>query len=94
MKSIICAVLLATTVVKQKGKAFSPSALTIKAGDTIEFENDDTITHNVFAKSEAAVFDLKQQAPGAKSAATFARPGVVEVRCAIHPGMKLVVTIQ
>lgn len=103
MKSISCVFVAglftasgqaATVVVTQKDKAFSQAALVLKAGDSIVFENNDTIAHNVFAASPAATFDLKQQKPGAANTVLFDKPGVVEVRCAIHPRMKLVVTVK
>jgi plastocyanin len=83
----------AVLVVSQKGRAFVPAAVTVKAGDSVAFVNDDSITHNVFAKGEVAQFDLKQQPPGQRNEVVFAKPGTVEVRCAIHPSMKLVVTV-
>lgn len=95
MSLFVTAFLIADSVlIQQKNRAFSPATLELEVGDTVAFVNDDTITHNVFSKSEALTFDLKQQAPGQKNMVAFAKPGVVEVRCAIHPGMKLMVTVK
>jgi plastocyanin len=81
-------------VVGQKDKQFSTSAITIKRGETIQFVNDDTVTHNVFSKSDVNPFNLKLQPPGAAQLVRFARPGTAVVRCAIHPMMKLEVTVE
>jgi plastocyanin len=81
-------------VVGQKNKQFSVTAVTIKQGEAIEFVNDDTVTHNVFSKSEVNPFNLKLQPPGNTQLVRFARPGTAVVRCAIHPMMRLEVTVE
>ena len=79
--------------VTQKGKSFSVAELKVKVGDTVEFKNDDDVSHNVFSVSQSQPFNTKMQTPGAESAVTFTSEGTVEVRCAIHPGMKLTVQV-
>ena len=81
-------------VVGQKNKQFSTTAITIKRGEAIQFVNDDTVTHNVFSKSEVNPFNLKLQPPGDAQLVRFARPGTAVVRCAIHPMMRLEVTVE
>jgi plastocyanin len=39
-------------------------------------------------------FDLRRQAPGATSTVPFPKEGTAEVRCSIHPKMKLIVTVK
>lgn len=80
--------------VTQKGQQFSPRALTLKVGDEIVFVNDDTGTHNVFSESPGNAFDLKAQRPGTRTNVTFSSAGQVDVRCAIHPTMRLSVTVE
>ncbi|HYX36773.1 MAG TPA: plastocyanin/azurin family copper-binding protein [Oligoflexus sp.] len=80
--------------VSQKGKAFSTQALTIKPDDTIMFLNDDTISHNVFSSSEGTRFNLKIQLPGTRNGQKFGKSGAGEIRCAIHPGMKMKLIIK
>lgn len=76
-------------VVTQKGKSFSVSELLVKVGDVVEFKNDDDVSHNVFSVSKVQPFNTKMQTPGSETAVTLINPGTIEVRCAIHPGMKL-----
>lgn len=78
--------------VTQKGKVFSPGEITVKPGARITFVNDDTVVHNVVSRE--AHFDLQAQQPGGKSVAQFNDLGTYEVRCAIHPGMKLKVRVR
>lgn len=81
-------------VVGQKGRAFSAGQLTVKAGDTVSFRNDDPFFHNVFSLSETHSFDLGSYPRGQARATRFDKPGKVEVECAIHPEMKMVVEVK
>jgi len=80
--------------VSQVDKEFSASEITIRAGDSIVFKNEDSVAHNIFSRSEGFRFNLKKQEPGAEDAIPFEKAGVAEVRCAIHPRMKLIVTVE
>ena len=84
----------AEIVVDQHNKEFSESAITIKVGDSVKFVNKDDIVHDVHSMSEGYEFDLGVQKPGSETTYTFDKPGVVKVRCAIHPKMKLDVTVE
>ena len=77
----------------QKDRTFSQSEITIHAGQKVVFKNGDEITHNVFSVTPGMEFDLRRQAPGASDTVTFDREGVAEVRCSIHPKMKLMVKV-
>jgi plastocyanin len=81
-------------VVSQKGQSFQPAALTIRKGDQVLFRNDDEVTHNVYSKSAGAEFNVRLQEPGTTSPVRFDQPGSIEVRCAIHPKMKLRIEVQ
>jgi plastocyanin len=81
-------------VVSQKGKEFSKTELTVKVGDTVVFTNDDDTSHNVFSKSDCCKFNLKIQSVGEKTSVKFEQEGIVEVRCALHPKMKIVITVK
>ena len=81
-------------VVAQKNKEFSVSNITIKAGDSIKFVNEDDFHHNVFSLSDAILFDLGSYDKGVSKSVTFEESGVVDVECAIHPNMQLQVTVE
>lgn len=80
--------------ITQKGKAFSAESITIASGDSIVFKNDDDTSHNVFSTSEGFKFNLGIQKPSTESSMKFEKTGDFEIRCAIHPKMKLKVTIK
>lgn len=80
-------------VVTQKDKAFSTKALTIKAGDKVVFKNDDSFSHNIFSLTDAQPFDLGTFGNGQSKSVIYAKPGKYEVECAIHPDMRLIVTV-
>lgn len=77
----------------QFGKAFDITALTVKVGDAIIFKNEDTVIHNVYSETPGFEFDFNRQLPGTQNKISFDHKGVVEVHCAIHPNMLLVITV-
>ena len=80
--------------ITQKDRSFNRTEITVKPGDKIVFKNEDAVTHNVFSLTPGMEFDLRRQAPGASSTVPFDKEGTAEVRCSIHPKMKLLVTVQ
>ena len=85
--------LAATEVIHQHGRAFSVENVTIKKGDALTFFNDDTVPHNIMSSSKGNEFNLGSQAPGSSTDVTFKEPGDVQVICAIHPRMKMMVKV-
>ncbi len=83
----------ANQVVTQKGKQFSPRVLDIKVGDTVTFRNDDKHRHNVYSRTSGHTFRIKKQKPGQSNDVVFDRTGEIKVRCAMHPKMKMVITV-
>ena len=81
-------------VITQQKKTFSAKEVTIKAGDSITFMNNDSVTHNVYSRSKGYRFDSGAQAPNSSMTQVFSSPGKVKVRCAIHPRMKLTVNVE
>ena len=80
-------------LVTQKDKSFSTKTLSVKAGDKIVFRNDDSFSHNIFSLTDAMPFDLGTYGNGQAKTVTFAKPGKYEIECAIHPDMRLIVTV-
>ena len=73
------------------GFIFSPSTLTITAGDTVTFTNNDTYIHQVYVDG---LFDSAEKAPGENLNETFPNAGTFQVRCHIHPTMKMTVRVR
>ncbi|MDP3671438.1 MAG: plastocyanin/azurin family copper-binding protein [Telluria sp.] len=80
--------------VTQKDKKFSLATLTVKVGDVVSFKNEDGFAHNVFSLSDPKTFDLGSYPKGQSRPVTFDKPGTVEVECAIHPEMSIVVQVK
>lgn len=68
-------------------KEFTPRALTVPVGSTVQFPNEDVILHNVFSVSGKNRFDLGLYKRGAGKQATFEHPGVVRIFCNVHHSM-------
>jgi plastocyanin len=81
-------------VIGQKNTTFSEKLLWVKVGDVVAFVNDDVVTHNVYSLSPNNVFNLKTFPPGVTASHRFATPGKVEVLCALHPNMKLLINVM
>jgi plastocyanin len=68
--------------------------LSINAGDTIHFKNEDPFFHNIFSLSDLKTFDLGSYPAGESKSVTFDEPGEAEVECAIHPEMLIVIEVK
>jgi len=82
-----------TFEIAQKNKSFSQAELTIKVGDTVNFPNKDPFFHNVYSLSAAKSFELGSYPAGESRNIAFDAIGEVDIECAIHPRMKLVITV-
>jgi plastocyanin len=83
----------ATEVIHQQGRVFSSESISIRKGEAVTFLNDDTVPHNIMSASKGNEFNLGSQAPGTSTDVTFKEAGDVQVICAIHPRMKLMVKV-
>ena len=77
-----------------RGKTLIPHVLAIPVGSTVEFPNDDPISHNLFSLSPAATFDLGLYRKGAGKSEKFPVPGVINVYCNVHPTMSAVIHVM
>jgi plastocyanin len=75
-----------------KGFAFDPADVTIKAGESVTWTNQDSVTHDVTADN--GEFKSGTMADGATFSSTFAKAGTYPYHCGIHPTMKGTVTVQ
>ena len=84
----------ATYQMMTRGKALVPHLLAIPLGSTVEFPNDDPISHNLFSLSTSNAFDLGLYRKGAGKSHKFDIPGVVNVYCNVHPSMSAVIHVM
>jgi plastocyanin len=85
---------LPENVVDQLGLRFSKPSASVKAGGTISFHNSDDVIHNIMTiDSNDATEDFGLQKPGEVIKASFPEAGIFQVRCSIHPKMKMSVSV-
>jgi plastocyanin len=78
------------------GSQFSPQELTIPAGTTVLWYNDDTLPHTVTSNDGAVAgerFDAELD-PGESFSYTFEDPGTYTYYCALHAGMVGEITVE
>lgn len=77
--------------VAQKGRAFHPTDVTITAGESLTFTNEDSFIHQIYVNG---LFDSEEKGPGENLNESFPRAGTFQVRCHIHPTMRMTVHVK
>jgi plastocyanin len=80
--------------VSQFNRQFSPNQLQIARGTSIHIVNDDNVTHHIYVDAPGMQFDSGEQPVGKTIDVTFDKLGSFTVLCAIHPTMRLKVTVE
>jgi len=81
-----------TVAVSIQGFKFTPSDITVKAGDTVVWKNEDSAPHTV--ESADGIFRSDELSKGDTFSFTFTSPGNHDYKCGIHPSMHGSVTVQ
>ncbi len=83
---LVPAVLVAANVVPigMKKLTFTPSAVEVHVGDTIEWSNDDFLEHTATARDGSWDFVLPK---GSKTRMTVKTAGSFDYFCRLHPNM-------
>ena len=74
-------------VVDQRDRMFVPHVSVVTIGTTVDFPNNDSVFHNVFAEYQAKRFDLGMYPRGSVKHQTFNKPGLVALMCSVHSEM-------
>ena len=73
---------------------FAPAAITVSAGTTVTWTNDDHFTHSVQFLDGGLPTEPLVMDPGTSTSFTFATPGTYHYQCHLHPtDMQGVVTV-
>ncbi len=82
------------TIVGMNGnQSFSPNPGSLKAGQTVAWKNNDSITHT--ATSDSGAFDTGAIPPGGTSSPiTMPAAGTFGYHCSIHPSMTGSLSVQ
>ena len=80
------------TAVNISNFTFNPPQLTVKAGTTVTWTNDDDIPHTVTSKT--LVFRSKALDSDDKFSFTFTAPGSFDYFCSLHPMMTGTIVVE
>src|ERR1700739_3434828 len=82
----------AAAEVKIDNFSFGPATLTVAAGTTVTWKNNDDVPHTVV--SDDKVFKSKALDTDDKFSYTFTKPGTYNYFCSVHPKMIAKVVVQ
>jgi plastocyanin len=82
----------AAVTIAMKDIQFVPTDVTIKAGQTVAWVNDESVQHDVVETN--GLFKSPLLTKGQSFTFTFKDPGSYPFYCSIHPQMKGTVTVQ
>jgi cytochrome c peroxidase len=85
---------VSTTQVGQKNRTFTPSAVVVRAGQSLTIVNDDVRTHTVSVAAPQMTFSSEAMEPGDRVILPFTEAGKFDVICGIHPEMRLNVIVE
>ena len=71
---------------------FAPARLTVKAGTTVTWRNEDDIPHTI--ASAARLFKSKALDTDDSFSFTFTEPGTYEYFCSLHPRMTGTIVVE
>lgn len=81
-------------IISQKNRQFQPGSISLKRGEVLRIVNDDgELLHHAYLTTDKFSFDSGDQQPGSKYDVAFPVSGTFTILCAIHPKMRLVVTV-
>lgn len=83
--------------VSMEGSEFVPEELTVEAGATVTWTNNDSVTHTVTAGtrgSPTGLFDFRDVSAGESVTFTFETTGAYEYYCELHPGMSGTIVVE
>lgn len=78
--------------IKMQNIQFAPKSQTVKVGQKVTWVNEDTVVHNVTAKS-GAKFASSTFGKGNSFSYTPTKAGTISYVCTIHPGMDGTLTV-
>ena len=77
----------AMAAMDQRNLAFAPRVLVVAVGTSVEFPNNDSVSHQVYSFSDAKKFQLPLYKGVRHPPITFEREGLVVLGCNIHDEM-------
>ncbi len=84
---------LSKAAIDQRDKLFQPHISMVTVGTTVDFPNNDSVFHNVFAYYRAKKFDLGMYPRGKTMKVNFDHPGIVALHCNVHSEMSAYIVV-
>jgi len=85
----------AEVAVDQRDMQFVPGSVAINVGDSVRFTDTDRIAHDITVIDPAGTaVDHGMDYFNQQIVVKFDKPGVYQVRCRIHPAMKMTITVK
>ncbi len=81
-----------TAAVSINNFAFMPASVTVTAGSTVTWTNNQSVTHTVTADDGS--FDAGRLSPGQMFSMTFSAAGTIAYHCNIHPFMHGMIVVM
>lgn len=76
-----------------RNESFQPTRITVSAGTTVTWDNEDSEPHTVTA-DDNSTFDSGALTPGESFQHTFSQPGQYAYHCDFHPNMTATIIVQ
>jgi plastocyanin len=83
---------IATVTINDTASGFQPAAVTLRVGEVVRWENDDSVAHRTRGKRAGGTWNFLL-APGGSRQRSFHHVGRFPYLCTIHPSMKGVVRV-
>ena len=80
--------------VSQRNRAFEVTELQIARGGAVRFNNDDDFPHQIAVRGPALQYESDLMAPRQSVELLFPDLGAFDVRCGIHPRMRMTVHVR
>jgi plastocyanin len=82
-----------TPAIDQRGCAFVPRVVVVRAGGTVDFLNNDRLLHNIHATPKLNVSFNRTQPKDRTIPITFLKPEIVRIDCDLHSWMRAYVVV-
>jgi plastocyanin len=80
--------------IRVRGFAFGRQKVTVAAGHTVTWINDDPVPHTATAQTtHGKLWDSGQVVPGSSMTVTMSKPGTYVYQCDDHPFMRATVVV-
>lgn len=82
------------TSVSQRNRSFEVAELQIARGGAVRFTNDDAFPHQIAVRGPSLQYESDLMAPFQAVELQFPDAGRFDVRCGIHPRMRMTVDVR